>query len=364
MRAGRRRQQHGLTSQAPVCPGKYGPAWGKPANGSSIARAVTFGAAILFASAMGGEALAQYYPPSGGSQASQLCARLESQLALIDRGGPGQNEQTRQYEQAYNEQQYQLDRLLARSRRLGCGNVGIFSLFVNEPGACRPLKARIQNMRARMNQTQMELQRLQGGGMEGQRQTIIAALAQNNCGRQYQAAASRQRGLFGFGGLFGRGTTIMPMPGGYQSSTFRTLCVRTCDGYYFPISFQTTPSRFLEDEQKCRQLCPATEVVLYTHRNPGEDIAQAVSTSGWAYRDLPTAFRYREKLKANCSCRAPGQSWAEALGVGYNTMVPSTAIRRDPIQANPLKPDTDSAEPEPPPSGPVRSVGPTFVPAR
>ena len=33
--------------------------------------------------------------------------------------------------------------------------------------------------------------------------------------------------------------------------TFRTLCVRTCDGYYFPISFSTTSERFPEDAQTC-----------------------------------------------------------------------------------------------------------------
>ena len=36
-------------------------------------------------------------------------------------------------------------------------------------------------------------------------------------------------------------------------------CARSCDGYYFPISYSTVPSKFPEDEQLCRRLCPATE---------------------------------------------------------------------------------------------------------
>src|SRR5204862_1901940 len=66
----------------------------------------------------------------------------------------------------------------------------------------------------------------------------------------------------------------------------------------------------------CRRLCPAAEVALYSHRNPGEDIARAVSSNGRAYSDLPTAFSYRKAYNASCSCRAPGQSWEEALRQG------------------------------------------------
>jgi hypothetical protein len=63
-------------------------------------------------------------------------------------------------------------------------------------------------------------------------------------------------------------------------------------------------------------MCPATEVTLYSHRNPGEDVSRAMSVSGRVYSDLPTAFSYRKQYNAACSCRLPGQSWAEALRQG------------------------------------------------
>jgi len=73
------------------------------------------------------------------------------------------------------------------------------------------------------------------------------------------------------------------------------------------------PGRFSDDARACQRLCPAAGVELYSFRNPGEDMEQAVSVSGQAYTALPNAFRYRKEIIAGCSCRRPGQSWADAL---------------------------------------------------
>jgi hypothetical protein len=35
------------------------------------------------------------------------------------------------------------------------------------------------------------------------------------------------------------------------------MCVRLCDGFYFPVSFSTLGSRFPEDEAKCKDQCAA-----------------------------------------------------------------------------------------------------------
>jgi len=113
----------------------------------------------------------------------------------------------------------------------------------------------------------------------------------------------------------------VPAPNAPLAGTYRTLCVRTCDGYYFPISYSTVPGKFADDEALCRRTCPATEVTLYSHRNPGEDVSRAVSMSGRVYSDLPTAFSYRKQYNAACSCRLPGQSWADALRQGDDQTV-------------------------------------------
>jgi hypothetical protein len=159
-----------------------------------------------------------------------------------------------------------------------------------------------------------DLQRSQapgGNDMESQRQSVIAALAQNNCGPQYRAAATApQRGVFET--IFGGANTQYNGVDVSQGGSFRTLCVRTCDGYYYPISFATNPSHFADDEQTCRNTCPAAEVALYSHRT-NEDIRSAATVQGRRYVDLPNAFKYRQTFDPTCSCRRPGQSWADAL---------------------------------------------------
>jgi hypothetical protein len=261
--------------------------------------------------------------PPGAAQRNPVCVRLESQLAMTERGqavDPQRAEQIRRYEETAQRQQVELDRLSAQGRRMGCEGRGFFSLFGGQPQQCGPINNQIQQMRANLDRVLADLQRLQGNSAdrEGERRTILASLAQNDCGPQYRQFANRGGG--GVGGflenLFGGGTIITPpgsQPPGIGGDTYRTVCVRTCDGFYFPISYSTTPASFPQDEQVCQRMCPAAEVVLYSHRNPGEDIAQAISTGGRTYTELPNAFAFRKAFNAACSCRAPGQTWAEAL---------------------------------------------------
>jgi hypothetical protein len=171
-------------------------------------------------------------------------------------------------------------------------------------------------MRGNLDHMTSDLQQLQSGSDDQnvQRRALVGQLAQNNCGAQYTAAANSQGGPQGFfDALFGGGTILNANGDGAPSGTYHTVCVRTCDGYYFPISYSTAPNRFADDENACHRLCPAADAALYSFRNPGEDMEQAVSNTGQPYTALPTAFHYRTQLTAGCSCRRPGQSWADAL---------------------------------------------------
>jgi Protein of unknown function (DUF2865) len=257
------------------------------------------------------------FPPPQNSPRNPTCLRLESQLAVIDRGGasfdPARAEQIKRYEDAAAKQQGELDRLSEQSRRMGCQGAGFFSLFSGQPQQCGPLNNQVQQTRANLDRYLTEIQRLQGnsGEREAQRRGILVALGQNDCGPQYRqyAHGGGVGGFFEtlFGGNSGGSADAPP------AGTYRTLCVRTCDGYYFPISYSTVPTKFAEDERLCQRLCPATEAVLFSHRNPGEDVARAVSSGGRVYSDLPAAFSYRKQYNPACNCRSPGQSWAEAL---------------------------------------------------
>jgi Protein of unknown function (DUF2865) len=292
-----------------------------------LATAMLFGLAVPAAAAAQGA----YSQPAPG--VSPVCGRLEAQLAAIDRGGggdPARADQARRLEDALGRQQAELDRTQANWQRLGCQQPSLFSIFANQSPQCGPLNGQIAQMRANIDRTNSDLQRTRhGGDDEMQRQAVLGALGQNNCGPQYRAAAApQQRGFFEtiFGGPSGPSATAPPVGGGVDypqvgGSGYRTLCVRTCDGFYFPISYSTSPGHFAEDEQACHQQCPASEALLYSHRNPGEDVSQAVSISGRLYKDLPNAFRYRKELTPACTCRQPGQSWADALGQTKDTTV-------------------------------------------
>src|SRR5207302_1914041 len=248
---------------------------------------------------------------------------LEAQLATIDRGGgsgdPSKDDQIRRYQDAQAKQQAELDRVAQQAKRMGCDSSGFFSLFSGQSAQCGPVNNQIQQMRGNLDQITTSLERLRTGGVggierENQRRSVLLALAQNNCGPQYANAVSQSGPGTFLSNLFGNNNPGVPGADlGPQSGTYRTVCVRTCDGAYFPVSFATIPARFPDDEKSCKALCPATEATLFAYRNPGEDMNQAVSLNGQPYTALPNAFRFRQEFNPSCACKAPGQTWSDAL---------------------------------------------------
>jgi hypothetical protein len=91
-------------------------------------------------------------------------------------------------------------------------------------------------------------------------------------------------------------------PGGGR---FRTMCVRLCDGFPFPISFSTPRSHFASDAQRCSAACPGAR--LFVYRNPGGEMDEMVDLEGRPYRKLPAASLYQHTYVANCTCR--GNPW-------------------------------------------------------
>jgi hypothetical protein len=89
------------------------------------------------------------------------------------------------------------------------------------------------------------------------------------------------------------------------------MCVRTCDGFYFPLSVS-----FGDDGEACRELCPGAPMDVYRQSRGSDDMEDAVSTKGRRYSSLAAAFLYRKELKAGCSC-------------GRSKLTASEALRRD-----------------------------------
>jgi len=103
-----------------------------------------------------------------------------------------------------------------------------------------------------------------------------------------------------------------------EGGTYRTLCVRLCAGFYFPISYSTQHGRFAGDAKQCEQRCP-TGSRLFVHRNPGQDVDDMVDLDGRPYRSLPTAFLHRAQYVADCTCR--GNPWDEAAVARHRAYV-------------------------------------------
>jgi hypothetical protein len=375
---------------------------------AALSRWILAGAMLFGAASLSVDAFAQGMPPQqqGGPAANPMCQRLEGQLATIDRGAggdPARAEQLRRYEDAASKQQGELDRVTSQAKRMGCDSSGFFSMFNGQSAQCGPINNQIQQMRGNLDQITSNLERLRVGtpgssDRDSQRRSVLLALAQNNCGPQYAAAAQRapqpSSGPGNFlNNLFGNNEPSPDAPpvGGMSpvpSGTYRTVCVRTCDGFYFPISFATIPSRFGDDERTCKSLCPASDANLFSYRNPGEDMNAAVSISGQSYSSSPNAFKYRTEFNPSCACKAAGQTWSDALkniddkaaaengdiivteerarkmalpppAKGIPASAKKGAAPVDaPTAAAPAAPAATPADP----NKPIRSVGPTFLP--
>ena len=93
--------------------------------------------------------------------------------------------------------------------------------------------------------------------------------------------------------------------------TFRTMCVRLCDGFYWPVSYATTSDNFEKDAASCAKSCGGpSEAKLFTYRNPGGEIDEMVDLDGRAYKRLQNAFVFRTKYEPSCKCHA--HPWEDA----------------------------------------------------
>lgn len=93
-----------------------------------------------------------------------------------------------------------------------------------------------------------------------------------------------------------------PMPqrsrnvGGY-----RTVCVRTCDGFFFPVSFGASEASFSRDQATCNTACPGSR--LYYYRSSSDDPEDMVDVTGQPYSRLKNANLFRTQYVESCKCK-------------------------------------------------------------
>ena len=228
------------------------------------------------------------------SAEAQTCFTMQAEMMHLQTRGVGSSEDRARYERAYREQANVLMRTEARARQAGCFGGGFF-LFRRDPDrSCNALVPKLRDM-------QDNLARLDHLRRRGGRSNVTERV------RELQGMMSA-RGCDAPGSIFESGPdgNFIYDRGYSGNGTYRTLCVRTCDGYYFPISFSTTSEYFPADARSCEALCPGTEARLFYYPNPGGGPENMTSITGEQYTSLPTAFQYRTSIDSACTCRPPG----------------------------------------------------------
>jgi len=267
-----------------------------------------FAAAALTGVFAAGDALAQ----------SADCARLQAAIASAPRGGG-------QLQAAADRQRAELSRTSAYSRSIGCDNQK-FLFFGSEPPAqCGEIKGQIARMEANL----ADLQARSGGG--GGRADLIARF-NAECVNAPKQPSNIFEALFGGGARQPPQTQSLnpdiPPPDQQDQTIERSIekekkganaqagsyavCVRTCDGSFFPVSYSGAGSRSDSLEEVCRSLCPNADVALYSFPFGGM-IDEAVSSTGERYVDMANALKFQQSFDSTCSCRRRGETWAQAL---------------------------------------------------
>lgn len=275
-------------------------------------------------------ALALLLPYSTAPADAASCNSLQAELNRLS-SGSRVSPKVEKWQVAARQQQKAIDAAKRDARYFQCSKLAATP-------KCQQLNKKIGRMQANLHAIDRQLAKAQrkAPNTKGRIRQIRAALNRQNCFAVEKAAynrtstarvdqGTRKKGLIE--ALFGRrghlevragdndltplhsraklnssGTRVrLTYPSG---GTYRTLCVRTCDGYFFPVSFSTHKNQLADDAARCSEMCPSAETELFVYRNPGETPENMTSLQGVPYKELPNAFRYKTEYVQGCSCRA------------------------------------------------------------
>ena len=230
-----------------------------------------------------------------------ICLQLEQRLVQEGQKGnqsanrlPQIEAEMRTVDQTFNVGSSKLDK--------GCYEYFLFTKTFRNTPQCKELARQVEVAKRRLSDLEAQRQEAMGSAGRSYKDDIIRELARNNCGANYVDQARRRDG-----GVWQDEETIgnstWTPQGNSGVATYRTLCVRLCDGFYFPVSFSTLPSHFPQDAEVCSSKC-AAPTELYYYPNPGGTVDQSVAlTTQEAYTKLRSAFRYRKEYVNGCSCK-------------------------------------------------------------
>lgn len=332
---------------------------------------------------------------AGGAAASPVCDRLNSELTALSEtySAPAQ---VRKYARAVAEQKLSIRELRSQLRDTGCTEGSLFVMDGDNAEECHELEdkmARMETNLAILNEKRISL--MTGETEDARRQEVLAAIDENSCNDE-TILASTSPGVSPEDSFVsetpdGVETIRVPSEANYDNQQFvdlggsavngsyRTMCVRTCDGAYFPVSSQASPISFQRDAQVCSMMCPGTETELFYHSIRQESDAMRSAFTGRPYDELDNAYRYRTQTRAKdnaCGCN---------FSLYYKEMMKREAFINNPekmpekkqssiVWIKPelrgqLKTDVAIATPvkqaklrDYKPDGHIRQIGPKFLP--
>lgn len=244
-------------------------------------------------------ALATPFPSEAAN--SHVCRQLEAELASAGRYGASTRAQ--RYDAAIDRQREQMAIARRQARDAGCG----YALSGATVRQCAAINATLDRMVRNLDTLERNRARLARPEQKRSRSAVLAALDANGCRETPQIEAAPLRDML---------TTFdeaAPTDGGGPfdadappGERFRTLCVRSCDGYFYPMSNGATVTEFERDTRNCETSCPGTDMQIFYGPQGSEDVGAMRSTrTGEPYSTMPTAFMHQNVAlprPAQCGC--------------------------------------------------------------
>lgn len=114
-------------------------------------------------------------------------------------------------------------------------------------------------------------------------------------------------------------------PTSTSADPYTTMCVRSCDGFYFPLRQNAHPEFFARDAQTCASEC-GSEARLFYFPLYGGNPATMIDLAGRKYAEEPNAFAFRKAVTAGCACKpAP---WSKEAAERHRKYVAEEKARR------------------------------------
>ncbi len=320
------------------------------------------------------------------AQMPAICGDLRARLADLPQV-IGTTPEVRKYASAVAAQNLELRKLHSDQRQNGCTS-GSMVVIGDEDGYCGELERAEAKMTDNIRYLQQRRDELRGQSDDVRtRNELLAALDDNGCDEEQWPAdggngyapppsiedqANRRDTFIPLGGDTSQ--RRYGLSGMWAPSHLNTVCVRTCDGGFFPLSSNATSQDFARDADTCSRMCPGIDTELFYHDVSSTETSQMISAAtGAPYSAMPNAFAYKDRKpgeKSSCSCdlnayyeqMRKNQSISAPPQQGSITTIETKKPETETKASAPAVPQAQVADrPYDPATSKVRQIGPQFL---